>query len=74
MKISFAAPRMPRSGTVVVAVMEDRKMSPHAIEIDKQSGGAIKRAMEASRFTGKADETSDDSGAAQSGRCIARRC
>jgi leucyl aminopeptidase len=57
MKISFAAPRMPRSGAVVVAVMEDRKMSPHAIEIDKQSGGAIKRAMEASRFTGKADET-----------------
>jgi leucyl aminopeptidase len=57
MKISFAAPRMPRSGTVVVAVMEDRKMSPHAIEIDKQTGGAIKRAMEASRFTGKSDET-----------------
>ncbi|HEY1503124.1 MAG TPA: leucyl aminopeptidase [Stellaceae bacterium] len=57
MKISFAAPRMPRSGTVVVAIMEDRKMSPHASEIDKQSGGAIKRAMEASRFTGKPDET-----------------
>jgi leucyl aminopeptidase len=57
MKISFAAPRMPRSGTVVVAIMEDRKMSPHAIEIDKETGGAIKRAMEASRFTGKGDET-----------------
>ncbi len=57
MKISFAAPRMPRSGTVVVAIMEDRKMSPHAIEIDKQTGGAIKRAMEVSRFTGKPDET-----------------
>jgi len=57
MKISFAAPRMPRSGTVVVAIMEDRKMSPHASEIDKQTGGALKRAMEASRFTGKPDET-----------------
>ena len=57
MKISFAAPRMPRSGTVVVAVMEDRKMSPRALEIDKQSGGALKRAMEGSRFTGKPDET-----------------
>jgi leucyl aminopeptidase len=57
MKISFAAPRTPRSGTVVVAIMDDRKMSPHAIEIDKQTGGAIKRAMEVSRFTGKADET-----------------
>ena len=48
---------MPRSGTVVVAIMDDRKMSPHAIEIDKQTDGAIKRAMEVSRFTGKADET-----------------
>jgi leucyl aminopeptidase len=57
MKISFAAPRMPRSGTVVVAVMEDRKLSPHAAQIDKDSGGALRRAMEASRFTGKADET-----------------
>jgi leucyl aminopeptidase len=57
MKISFAAPRMPRSGAVVVAIMEDRKLSPHAIEIDKASGGAIRRAMEASRFTGKPDET-----------------
>ncbi|HWE76511.1 MAG TPA: leucyl aminopeptidase [Stellaceae bacterium] len=57
MKISFAAPRMPRSGTVVVAVMSDRKMSSHAIEIDRQTGGAIKRAMEVSRFTGKPDET-----------------
>jgi leucyl aminopeptidase len=57
MKISFAAPRMPRSGTVVVAVMEDRKMSPRALEIDKQSGGALTRAMEGSRFTGKSDET-----------------
>ncbi len=57
MKISFAAPRMPRSGTVVVAVMEDRKLSPHAAQLDKDSGGALKRAIEASRFTGKSDET-----------------
>ncbi len=56
MKISFAAPRMPRSGTVVVAIMDDRKMSPHAIEINKQSDGAIARAMQNSRFSGKADE------------------
>jgi leucyl aminopeptidase len=41
----------------VVAIMEDRKLSPHAIEIDKASGGALRRAMENSRFTGKPDET-----------------
>jgi leucyl aminopeptidase len=57
MKITFAAPRMPRSGTVVVAVMEDRKFSPAAAQLDKDTGGALKRAMEASRFTGKSDET-----------------
>ncbi len=57
MKISFAAPRVPRSGTVVCAVMEDRKLSPTAERLDKESGGAIKRAIAASRFTGKSDET-----------------
>jgi leucyl aminopeptidase len=56
MKISFAAPRMPRSGTVVCAVMEDRKLSPSADKLDKDSGGALRRAIGASRFTGKSDE------------------
>src|SRR6185312_616506 len=57
MKISFAAPRLPHSGTVVCAVMEDRKLSPTADHLDKASGGAIKRAIAASRFTGRSDET-----------------
>jgi leucyl aminopeptidase len=57
MKISFAAPRMPRSGTVVCAVMEGRKLSPAGLQINKDSDGALTRAMEASRFTGKSDET-----------------
>ncbi|HKT20243.1 MAG TPA: leucyl aminopeptidase [Stellaceae bacterium] len=57
MKISFAAPRLPRTGTLVCAVMEDRKLSPTAEQLDKASGGAIKRAIAASRFTGRSDET-----------------
>ena len=57
MKISFAAPRLPRTGTVVCAVMDDRKLSPTAEHLDKASGGAIKRAIAASRFTGRSDET-----------------
>jgi leucyl aminopeptidase len=57
MKISFAEPRLPKSGTVVVAVMEDRKLSPTAQALDKASGGALTRAMAASRFTGKSDDT-----------------
>ncbi|HXP30959.1 MAG TPA: leucyl aminopeptidase [Stellaceae bacterium] len=57
MKIAFAAPRLPRSGTLVVAVMEDRKLSPTAQKLDQESGGALTRAMAASRFTGRGDDT-----------------
>ncbi len=57
MKISFATPRMPRSGTIVCIVMDDRKLSPSAEKLDKDSGGALTRAIGASRFTGKSDET-----------------
>jgi leucyl aminopeptidase len=57
MKINFAAPKMPRAGTVVCAVMEERKLSPMAEQLDKASGGAITRAIAASRFTGRSDDT-----------------
>jgi leucyl aminopeptidase len=57
MKITFAELRLPKSGTVAVAVMEDRKLSPTGAALDKQSGGALKRAMAASRFVGRGDET-----------------
>jgi leucyl aminopeptidase len=57
MKITFAAPRTPRSGTVVCAVMDERKLLPTAERLDKASGGAIKRAIAASRFTGRSDDT-----------------
>ncbi len=57
MKINFAAPSMPRSGTIVCAVMEERKLSPTAEKLDKASGGAIRRAIAASRFTGRSDDT-----------------
>ena len=57
MKISFAAPRLPKSGTVAVFVAEGRKLSPTGKELDKASGGALTHAMESSRFTGRALET-----------------
>jgi len=57
MKINFAAPGMPSSGTIVCAVSEERKLSPMAERLDKESGGAIKRAIGASRFTGRSDDT-----------------
>ncbi|HXP12568.1 MAG TPA: leucyl aminopeptidase [Stellaceae bacterium] len=57
MKISFAAPRLPKSGTIVVFTAEGRKLSPTGKALDKTSGGALSRAMESSRFTGRALET-----------------
>jgi len=35
MKIAFAEPTTPKSGTIVVGVIEDRKLSPTAAALDK---------------------------------------
>ena len=56
MKIAFAEPGRPKSGTIVAGVLEDRTLSPSAAELDKETGGALKRAIAASRFTGRKDE------------------
>jgi leucyl aminopeptidase len=57
MKIVFAEPSAPKSGSVVALVLEDRKMTPSAEAVDKQTGGMLARAMAASRFKGRKDET-----------------
>ncbi|HXY98733.1 MAG TPA: leucyl aminopeptidase [Stellaceae bacterium] len=56
MHIVFSEPRRSKSGTVVVGVLENRKLLPTGAALDKESGGALKRAMAASRFTGRKDE------------------
>ena len=56
MKIAFAEPTSSKSGTIVVGVLEDRKLAPTGIALDRESGGALKRAMAASRFRGRKDE------------------
>ncbi|MCK5274410.1 MAG: leucyl aminopeptidase [Alphaproteobacteria bacterium] len=53
MKISFAEPALPTKGAVVVLVEAGKKLSPAAKDLDKQTKGAIKRAIGASRFEGK---------------------
>jgi leucyl aminopeptidase len=53
MKISFAEPALPKSGTLVVGVTEERLLTPEATELDRDTGGALVRAMAASRFVGK---------------------
>jgi leucyl aminopeptidase len=57
MKLTFAEPRLPQAGTIAVAVGEDKKLSATAQALDAESGGALTRAIAASRFTGGADQT-----------------
>jgi leucyl aminopeptidase len=57
MKISFAAPRLPHAGTIAVPVAQDRALLATALKLDADSDGALARAMAASRFKGKGEET-----------------
>lgn len=57
MKISFASLSLPKTGAIVAGVKEDKALSPTAKDIDKRTGGAIKRALSAGRFTGAAGQT-----------------
>ena len=52
MRISFASPSLPKSGALVVGVKDGKDLTPAAREIDKQTGGAIKRALSSGRFSG----------------------
>ncbi|MEX2298916.1 MAG: leucyl aminopeptidase [Dongiaceae bacterium] len=56
MKIAFAKPELPKSGTLAVAVMDDRKLGPTAAALDRKTKGAIARAVAASRFRGRPDD------------------
>ncbi len=57
MKIAFADLRLPKSGTLVVGVLDGKKLTPTAAALDRESNGAIAQAIAASRFTGKKEET-----------------
>ncbi len=57
MKIGFAKHDLPRKGALVIGILEDRTMGAAAADIDHRTGGALTRAMAASRFTGKAHQT-----------------
>ena len=52
MKIAFAKPALPGAGTAVVAAYLKGVLSPTAAKLDAKTGGAIKRAIRASRFEG----------------------
>ena len=56
MLVEFAAPALPETGTLILSVGQDKSFGPAAEEVDRLSGGALRRALAASRFTGKKDE------------------
>ncbi|WP_169568763.1 leucyl aminopeptidase [Sneathiella limimaris] len=57
MKFAFSEISLPKRGSLAIAVFADKKLSPTAAEVDKVTGGAVGRAIENSRFTGKKGNT-----------------
>jgi leucyl aminopeptidase len=56
MQLSFAAPTVGHSGALVLGVAEGQPLAGLAQLADKATGGTLKRAMGASKFTGKAGQ------------------
>jgi leucyl aminopeptidase len=57
MKITFAAPALPRTGVLVAGVLEDRVLTQTARALDAELSGRIGRAVGGGRFSGKRDQT-----------------
>jgi leucyl aminopeptidase len=56
MQIKFVPPSLTGTGAFALGVSEGGKLSGHAAEADRLSGGAIKRALAVSRFSGKSGQ------------------
>jgi len=56
MKIAFAKPGLPQSGSLAVGILDSAVLTPTAQLADDATNGALHRAIAASRFTGKADQ------------------
>jgi leucyl aminopeptidase len=56
MNVAFAKLEVPTSGAIVAGVFANNKLSPGAARLDRQSRGAVARAIAASRFKGRADD------------------
>ncbi|MZR30950.1 leucyl aminopeptidase [Sneathiella litorea] len=53
MKFAFSEISLPKRGSLAVAIYADKALSPTAQEVDEKTNGALSRALETSRFTGK---------------------
>jgi leucyl aminopeptidase len=59
MKVAFVQPGLPKSGCLAVGVLDTGVLTPSAQAADAATGGAVARAIAASRFTGKAEQILD---------------
>ncbi|MEI7611228.1 MAG: leucyl aminopeptidase, partial [Rhodospirillaceae bacterium] len=57
MLVEFSAPVLPEAGTLILPVGQDKTLGTAAAEVDRATGGAVRRALAAGRFSGKKDET-----------------
>ena len=57
MKISFGNLSQPTNGAAAIFVLEGRKLTDSAQQLDKTTNGSISRAIKASRFKGKKGQT-----------------
>jgi leucyl aminopeptidase len=56
MKIAFAKPELPDAGTVVVGILDENRLTPTAQQLDKQTKGALSRALAVGRFKGRPED------------------
>ncbi len=59
MKIEFAEFAIPKGGVVVAGVLDDRQLTPSAIELDRRTNGAVGRAVRTGRFQGRVGDRID---------------
>lgn len=52
MKLSFAKPALPKTGTLVVFALDKARLSPSAAAVDKTMKGGLKKALKAANFSG----------------------
>ncbi|MBK18006.1 MAG: leucyl aminopeptidase [Rhodospirillaceae bacterium] len=57
MRVTFASPDQKRTGAYVVFAMDGGKLSASAGDLDKATGGGLKRALKNSKFKGRRGQT-----------------
>ncbi|NKB20642.1 MAG: leucyl aminopeptidase [Alphaproteobacteria bacterium] len=57
MRLTFATPDQKRTGAYIVFATNGGKLSSSADQLDKATGGALKRALKNRKFTGKKGQT-----------------